>query len=392
MTLNVQKTRVLIFIGSMRSGGKERRLIELLTFLKEDDAYDFLIVLTEDEIHYPSFYDLGVPYVVLPKLWKKNDFTVFYQFYKICKEYSPHLIHTWGRMQTFYTLPTVLRYGIPIINSQITSAPPRINKWSTDRLIDQLNFFGSKIILSNSKAGLDSFKPPLEKSRVIYNGINLSRFVDLPDPERIKLKYNILTRHAVVMSASVSPNKNYDLFCEVAEIVAKRRTDVTFIGVGQSHDDAKYKELLERVKGNSRILLPGRINDVEALVNACDIGVLFSMNGEGISNSIMEYMALGKPVIANEEGGTKELVYHNENGYLISNHSAQEVADMVMDLLSNSAKYASFGKRSQEIIYQKFSLEQMGRSFESVYREALAYGHSSQAKSVVTSYAPTVHQ
>ena len=81
---------------------------------------------------------------------------------------------------------------------------------------------------------------------------------------------------------------------------------------------------------DDRIHFKGRINDVEALVNVCTIGVLFSVDGEGFSNAIMEYTALGKPVIANNAGGTKELVRHNENGYLFIKQSEEEIVSLII--------------------------------------------------------------
>src|SRR5690606_29827319 len=107
MPPEVEKIKILFFIGSLRAGGKERRLIELLTYLKTKGDYELLVVVTSDLIHYPNFKELGIRYQVLPKIWQRNDPTVVYQFYKCFKLFEPHLIHSWGQMQSFYTLPSV---------------------------------------------------------------------------------------------------------------------------------------------------------------------------------------------------------------------------------------------------------------------------------------------
>ncbi len=323
--------------------------------------------MTKNEVHFSDFHNLEIPYRVI----EGSKYAVLYQFYTICKAYKPQLIHTWGRVQTLYSLPAVVLQKIPLVNSQITSAPPKISKWSISRAIDKVNFYFSNVVLANSIAGAETFKPPLKKRKVIYNGINMARFYNLPDVEWIKRKYCIATPYTIVMSASFSPNKNYDLFYRVASLVTERRNDITFIGVGESHDDAKFSKLLALTQANPQILLPGRIDDVEALVNACDIGVLFSMNGEGISNSIMEYMALSKPVIANEAGGTKELVRHNLNGYLISSQTDEEIAGLILDLINDTTKRKRYGEKSREIIDEEFSLEKMGKAFEEVFRQVL---------------------
>jgi glycosyltransferase involved in cell wall biosynthesis len=120
-----------------------------------------------------------------------------------------------------------------------------------------------------------------------------------------------------------------------------------------------------------RILFPGKIHDIESLVNACTIGVLFSTDGEGISNSILEYMALGKPVIANDAGGNRELIRHRHNGYLINSQNAKEVGDLIIGLIDDQQKCQSFGAINQKIVQESFSLEVMGKAFEEIYYKTL---------------------
>src|SRR4051812_12870085 len=98
MTLSNQKTRILFFIGSLKGGGKERRLIELLTYLQEKGQHELMVVVTDPTIQYPSFYKLNINYEVIPKTWQKKDVSIFYKFYKKCKQFKPHIIHTWGRI------------------------------------------------------------------------------------------------------------------------------------------------------------------------------------------------------------------------------------------------------------------------------------------------------
>ena len=113
---------------------------------------------------------------------------------------------------------------------------------------------------------------------------------------------------------------------------------------------------------------------VESLINAADIGVLFSnkkVHGEGISNALIEYMALGKPVIANDAGGTKEIIENEINGYLLNDESEEEIANLINNLLNDPRKMEIMGKNSKERIYKDFTLERMGTAFEKIYQETL---------------------
>lgn len=366
-----QRPRVIVFIGNLCSGGKERRLVEMLTYFREKNTYEFLLVMSRDEIHYKSFLKLDIPYVVLKKMTKHYDVSAFFQFYHICKEFQPQLIHTWGRIQTFYSLPAAVFKHIPLLNSQITSAPPKRFGFSANKLVDKINFRFSDIILSNSKAGIAAYNPPSGKAKVIYNGIDLNRFRYLPSPQEVKRRFNITTPFVVTMAASFTDHKDYELFFKVAVYVTAKRSDITFIGAGGcGAGDKQYKSLVGRSAGMGLIKFPGRINDVEALMNVSDLGVLFSnklVHGEGISNAIIEFMTLGKPVIANDAGGTREIVFTSRNGYLIENETAEEIAALVMELINDREKCKRFGNESRRIIEEGFLLETMGEAFEETY-------------------------
>ncbi|WP_186756786.1 glycosyltransferase [Echinicola salinicaeni] len=369
--------RILFYIGSLLAGGKERRLLELLKYLKANSQIEIMLVLTVDKIHYIDFLNLGVPIKILDENNKGFKPQIISRFYRLCKDFQPDIIHTWGAKQTLYTLPAVFGLNIPLINSQIASAPPKIHKTSIDYWINKINFQFSNLILSNSIAGIEAYEPPKNKSKVIYNGLSFSRFKNLPDKESIKAKYQVNTPYLVVMSASFSPNKDHKLFLEVAKKVTALREDISFLGIGaHDHpDNPIFAEIMEKSKAYPRINYPGRINEVEALVNACDLGLMFSntsVHGEGISNSIMEYMALAKPVIANDAGGTKELVFNNQNGYLITNETVDQIVTKVIELIDNKEKSRGFGKKGKQIIKESFTIEKMGKGFMKVYKEFIA--------------------
>lgn len=369
--------KILFFIGTLSKGGKERRLIELLTYLKANTNYELFLVLRQNIIEYPAFFDLEIPYTLLTEKYTKGDLTLHFKFYKICRKMKPDIIHTWGSMPAFVSILSVVILNITHVNSQITDAPLKINKVSIRNIKNRINFYFSDIILANSYAGIESYTPPKSKSKVIYNGLNIKRFKSLRDVESVKAEYGINTDFVIVMVASFSAHKDYDKFYEVSKIVMRKRNDVTFVAVGdgQNFKSIKEKVILEKVK---YFILTGRISRVEELINMADIGILFTnkqVHGEGISNSIAEYMALGKPVIVNDAGGTREIVRNGENGFLITDESNEEIATMIINLIDDDVKRQSMGNINKERITSKFSIELMGMEFIKVYNE-LAINHS----------------
>lgn len=366
--------KILFFIGSLGSGGKERRLVELLTYLKEKKDYEVVLLLAFNQIAYPQFFDLNIDYIDLQKKTNSKDIRLFFKIHRIIKQFNPDIIHTWGTMQTFYMIPSSIIQNIPLINSQITDAPPKLRFNLFTRFVNACNFKFASVILANSKAGLRAYGMHTSpKSKVIYNGLNLNRFTNLPNKNIIKQKYKIQTEFAVIMSASFSPNKDYQRFYKVASYVTNKNKDITFIGVGAVvYNNPDYDRLVKLAKGNNQILFPGRISEVEGLVNVCDIGVLFSnisIHGEGISNSIIEYMALGKPVIVDNCGGTSEFVKEGENGFLTTNRTIEDVGNLIIDLFRNPQKRKEIGNKAKDTVMSMFTLEKMGIEFEKLYKE-----------------------
>jgi glycosyltransferase involved in cell wall biosynthesis len=358
--------KILFYIGGLSSGGKERRLLELMTFLNDSRNYEIILVTQKEEISFENFYFLDLIWIKLSS--PKINLSTFYEFFRIIRKYKPEIIHTWGDRQTLVALPSrVFLRNVRLVNSQITSAPPKIS--FKDKFFANFNFLFSDIILSNSNAGVDVYKPPKHKTKVIYNGLNPQRFKGLSEKEKVRSDYGLDKKFVIVMAASFSPSKDYKLFYEVGKELSKFRNDFIFLGIGYfAQEDAHLFNEAEKISGKYPHLkaLPGTLY-VEHLVNACDIGLLFSPNGEGLSNSILEYMALGKPVIANDKGGTKEIVVHNENGYLIKNESPKEIAVLIDRLLNDPKKMIKMGRKSLQRINNDFHLEIMGKAFVEVY-------------------------
>ena len=181
-------------------------------------------------------------------------------------------------------------------------------------------------------------------------------------------KLDIKTKYIVAMAAEYSSRKDYPTFIRAANIILEKRDDVTFICMG-SGDKQKYLDLIKTPKKQFVKLLDRQL-DVESIFNICSIGVLCSVI-EGIPNSILEFMALGKPVIANQcEGvGTAELVKNEINGYLIAPQDEQILAKKVNLILDNHNLRSKFGIEGIKIVESKFNIEQMINAFTELFQK-----------------------
>lgn len=356
--------KVLFFIESLRAGGKERRIIELLKGLKRYPEVEVELVLTRNEIHYQEFYELNIPLHIIERKFLKKDPLLFIKFYRIARKFQPDLIHVWGHMVAVYAVPTVWKLGVPLLNNEITDATPGQKLLGKD-----IVFNASSRIVANTKAGLQAYGAPVEKSGVIYNGFNFSRLKNLQPKEEIRAKFKLETPYVVGMVATFSPYKDYRTYVKAALQVLGSRNDVTFLCIGEG-DDSSFKAMVPAQHTN-RILFLGKQNKVESIMNVCDIGVLATdvkHHAEGISNALMEFMALAKPVIATNFGGSVELIVHEETGFLVDAYDHADLAAKIDLLLHDSARRTGMGNASNKRVETEFSIDKMVSSFYGEYR------------------------
>lgn len=364
--------KILFFIGNLRSGGKERRLVELLKSLnKNHKDIELCLVLIRNTIQYEEVlnWNLQIKYFV-EEVKSKNPFFIYRRLFNVVKNYKPNIIHSWGNEETFYIFSVAKLLNIKLINSQITDAPKKINWLSQFGIQTKINFLFSDAILANSHAGLKSYNAPKAKSSVIYNGFDFNRIKNLIPKNIIRRKFSIDTKNVIAMVATFSDKKDYNTYIKAALLILKKRKDITFLCIG-SGDSNKYESMVtSEVKAFIKFI--GRQSDVESIINICNCSVLSTnsdKHGEGISNSLMESMALGVPIIATEGGGTVELVINNETGFLVPSKSFKILANKIIELIDDEEKRLKMGIKSKDRIRKEFSIKKMISSFIDLYMQ-----------------------
>lgn len=359
--------KILMVIDTLRAGGKERRLIELIKCLKAYWIECEIIVLSKI-IEYEEILSTSIIIHQLERKHKK-DVGVFFKIYKIVKNYNPDVIQVWEFMSAVYATPIAKITRTKVINAVIGDAPEKLTILSKKWIGNKINFALASAIISNSAAGLRAYKAPLHKSYVFPNGFDFTRINDLSQNIEIRNKFNVYSQKIVGMVAAFSNFKDYETFILAANIVLKKHENISFICVGSGINLAHIKSLVDK-KFVNKVTFCGQQGDVLSIINLFDIGVLSTFT-EGVSNAIMEYMALGKPVIATKGGGTEELVLHNKTGYLIEQKNPEELAEKIIYLLNHTTKANKMGNNGRQRVKSEFGIIKMTESYIALYKEVL---------------------
>jgi glycosyltransferase involved in cell wall biosynthesis len=361
--------RVLHLLDSLRVGGKERQAVELLKGLSRFSSVESIVVtMGTEQFYVADIENLGVPLSYLVRK-VRGDPTIFSRLWHIMRQFRPHIIHTNSEMAMSYAWPLARLMGAKLINGTIRNAFSGDGlRWQWHKLMLRL----AEARVANSKAGFGSrgMQPDAPGNYVIYNGLDLDRFESRASPNDETLPFDANGRKVVGMVAEFSDYKDFSTFIRAAREVLARRQDVVFVAVG----DGKNLDACKRMVSTNEksIVFLGKRKDVEALVRQIDIGVLCTFT-EGISNSVMEYMAAGKPVVVTHGGGSSELIIDGEHGFLVPASDPKAVArrlEFLLDHPSDAERMAAAGRtRVQEM----FSLSRLAEETLRMYRDVSGF-------------------
>ncbi len=364
--------KILMVVDSIVKGGKERRMLELVKALTRpgQDFTIYLVSLT-NVVEYDYVHHLPIKLEIIERKNKKDPRVVL-KLRKIIKSFQPDIIHSWGTMASIYlSLVNIFTRRSRFINGTIADAYQNMNLFDTHYLRTKLTTPFSKVLLANSQAGIKAYKVPLHKTVCIYNGIDLNRFRNLTPPEQVEQQLLGRKKGDSFIGAMVGAfedRKDYDTLIKAAiELCAKNKKVVfVLIGEGSLMDSIKQQVPAEMI--NSQIYFLGSRNDIEDILQIIDVGLLITPC-EGISNSIMEYMASGKPVIASREGGTKELVVEGVTGFLVDQKRPDQIIERIEQLVNDTRLALEMGQSGQRRIREHFDINKMTESYIDLYHK-----------------------
>lgn len=353
----------ILFVGSINGGGKERRMCELIRYLHELNQYDlFLLTRNTSSADYPYVMECINGYYELTEKVPTRT-----QIKEYIKKITPDIIHSWHTYLTYEI--ALMRFVLPKFyfvagfiadGNKDEGIKERVRTWISCAMSD--------VVVSNSWAGIYAHKAPKRKSVVIYNGFNPKRIPADNIVIKTREELQIGDSRVVVMAARMDKMKDFDTFLDAIKILNTKTTGVKYLlcGKGEKEEDYKKRVKLEKI---DNVLFLGFRKDIEVIYKMSALSVLCSakIHNEGVSNSIMESMAMGTPVIATQSGGTPEIIEDGKNGYIIKTEDAVSLVEKIETLLNSEELMVNMSKASIMTIKKKFSIKKMVDDYLVVY-------------------------
>ena len=215
---------------------------------------------------------------------------------------------------------------------------------------------------------------PAEKLTQLYNGVDAGRFNAEKNSNvgRKLFPPEFASADCIVIGTvgRMEPVKDQltltKAFIRLVEKDSNDGARLRLVIIGDGELRATAQNLLQQAGIAEQAWLPGSDDRVPELMQAMDIFVLPSRN-EGISNTILEAMASGLPVVATNVGGNPELVVENETGLLVPADNADGMANALYHYLKNPDQRLAHGVAGRKRVEQQFMLEHMVDKYLSVY-------------------------
>lgn len=349
-------------------------LIPHIKMLIEDGNQVDVAFKVEQEVS-SELSKLGVTAYEIPfsrKIYKNKFIKLVKQVRKLIKNNNYDIVHTHTPIasaivrlackdlphtKVFYTAHGFHFYkGAPLIN------------WITYYPIEKLlSKYTDKLITINNEDYEISKRFYAKKCLYIPGvGIDLSKFLDSDDIkiDYLKTEFNFSEDSVVILSiGELNKNKNHEV---VIKALSKlNNPNIHYLIAGKGILENHLINLATEFNLNNQVHLLGFRNDIKNLIKFSHLFV-FPSYREGLSVSVMEAMAMGKPVIASNIRGNNDLIDDGDGGYLFDPTDVDKLANLV-SMLSKSQDALSKLGRYNSIKVKEYSLENILNALRDLY-------------------------
>jgi len=373
--MNVPKSRIVLLIPTLDRSGAEKQFTLLATRLPRDEFEVSAIALTRGGPYADELRAAGIPVTVIGKRSKFDPMT-FVRLRSELHRLQPDILHTWLFAANAYgrlCAGIVPHAKIVVSERCVDSWKAGWQLWIDRRLIDRTDR-----LIGNSPSVVDFYRElgvPAEKLVCIPNGIDtpaLTASTDENDRSAMLRELDFPTDAFVTgyIGRLAKQKRVQDLIWTV-ETLRQIRPRLRLVIVGDGPDRERLENFARDIGVTKHVRFLGHREDASRWLELFDVFCLAS-SFEGMSNSLMEAMSVGKPVIASDIPANRELVVQSETGFLPKLADTVGFMQFLRRLIDEPGLVEKFGQAGRERIQQFFSISRMVDAYADVYRSITA--------------------
>lgn len=367
----MKKHRVLLLIHKFVQGGAEQQIFEVARGINKNKFEVVVGSLVSGGAKWEEFKALPDVEVVCFQRRHRFDPFVLVRLISFLREKPVDIIHAYLAPATFWGIVAGLftRTPILIIGERGTEAVFSTFGSRVYYFLENVMARFTDLVIANSLAGKAwKVKRGVAPGRVIvlHNGLN---------PDRLKVKmvrdkaeFGIRENDPILGNvARLVPMKDHLTLLQALELVRPDYPALKCLLIGDGPLRGDLEKYVSQRQLDENVSFLGHRNHVADFIRLFDVAVLSSKHTEGCSNFIMEAMYCGKPVVATDVGGCRELVVHGTTGFIVSKQDPQELAAAIRKLLSSEPLRKEFGSAGRKRVEDEFMADRMIEKTEEVY-------------------------
>lgn len=381
-----RKIRVLLVATRLTIGGELNVILDIASYLNSHPHFEVHLAAgpvpsQEVDLTYLA-NERGIPFVKIPSMvtyispWRILRSSS--ELYTHIREGKYDVVHTnnaiagvAGRLAAVLArVPVIIHHvhgwGLQNDMSKLT----RMFYVASERFCAA---FSSRLIAvskPNIEKGIANRICKEEKFALIYNGIDLEHFQQQVDKRAVCMELGLDPECKIVgMIGRLDKQKNPLDFIRAAAIVVKNYPKVQFVIAGDGVLRPECESLIKELNLAGKFFLLGYRNDINRLYPILTLTALSSL-WEGLPVVFQESMIAGKPIVANDVDGARDVIVDGKTGYLVTPHQPQEMADRILNLLNDENLCDQMGVTAKRHA-QRYSSENMIKQVVSLYIELL---------------------
>lgn len=340
--------KIVFIVGSLSGGGAERVVSELATQMSNQGDDVSIILVAQNKVTY--YISNNVSIIDCASINAKRGRSFFKRIKKIRKSINtinPDVCISFTVGVNIYSIISCLFSKHRLIIAERNDPRNDPTDWLTRCFRRLLYPFASKYVFQTNGEKEYFSKTIQEKSMVIPNPVN----PDMPEP------YHGIRRKTFVSAVRLFPQKNVKMSIDAFNIVHDKYPDYTFEIYGNGPLKKELQEYINSIGLSNVVVLKGASTTLYEDIKD-SFAFLLSSNYEGISNAMLEAMALGLPTISTDypSGGARETIQDGKNGFLVPVGGTNEMAKKMIVLIENEKLYNQISNNSI-IVREKYSSE-----------------------------------
>lgn len=379
-----RKIRVLQTIRQGLVGGGESHVLGLVEELDKSRFEPFVLSFTDGPM-ITRLQKMGIPSFVIPSV-KAFDIRLWYKVRQLLQKEKVSLVHAHGSRAASNLLMPARSLRIPMLYTihgwSFHEDQPFLKKSArvfSEKLLTGSTHCNISVSASNQRTGKQHFSS--FRSVVIPNGINLRRFDHEGRFSDIRAELQIPAHHTLIgYIARITLQKDPFTLIHAFHEALQETKDMTLLVVGEGDLKADMMQLAEELGVTKHIVFQDFREDIPDILHATDIYCLPSL-WEGLPIGLLEAMAMNNAVIATNVDGSKEIIEHMWNGWIMEPGDRKHLAAAIVRLHKDKLLRSQLQRAALQTIRQGFSVDGMARQVEELYLNILQQPQGKTQKS-----------